>query len=116
MKFSDFNSGYTVQTDWEEEARKIKWLWPYIAADDLERSIYSALGIDPKYVLDFVIPFEYRKKTKEEVDSELNYNSLLYFDLMPKEIFYQAHYSNGRSVVRSCTVANFVSKFKPQKE
>lgn len=116
MKFYDFNSGYTIQTDWEEEARKIKWLWPYIGADDLDRSIYSALGIDPEYIVDFVIPFEYRKKTREEEDLQIRKDPLLYYALSSNEVFYQVHYANGETKVRSCAVSTFVSKFKLQKE
>lgn len=106
----DFN---TTQTDWEEEVKKIRWYWPHIKRDDTEKAVMLGIGIDPKYVVDFVIPFEYRKRTKEEL--EFTHQHLLLLYQIP-EVFYQIHYADGLVAIKSSAASVFISSYKPQKE
>ena len=119
----DFN---TTQTDWEEEVKKIRWYWPHIKRDDIEKAVMLGIGIDPKYVVDFVIPFEYRKRTKEELEFThqhilLSYQvpevfyQIHYADRVP-EVFYQIHYADGLVAIKSSAASVFISSYKPQKE
>jgi hypothetical protein len=109
---------YTSQVDWEEEIKNIRWFWPHIRRDSLSsyplagsHSVGSSLEM-----IDFVIPFEFRKKTIDEIKKDYGSFYKVFEYLAAPEIFFQIHYSDGTTSIRSSIGSVFVSTYEPQKE
>lgn len=127
-----YQSECTVQNDFEEEVKNIKWLWPYKLS---QRDIFSQNsnyfvtinGINypgaivseisdeyPKPL--FIIPIEYRLATNAELAGL--YPSLAGWNefLKEKVIFYEEYFSDGTRKTGFTKPYGFFSKYEPQKE
>lgn len=111
----DYSATYqptcTVQNDFEEEVKNIRWLWPYKLRPEAKWSQNSnyvvtingtkypgaiVSGISDKYPkLLFIIPIEYRLATNAELAGL--YPSLAGWNefLREKVIFYEEYFSDG---------------------
>lgn len=109
---SDFN---TTQTDWAEEVKKIRWHWPYIKRTNPNLDLSEVSSQRPD-MIDFIIPFEYRKKSKEEVKEAYGRFFAVFEYLAEPEVFFKIHSLDGTETIRSCIASVFICSFEPQKE
>lgn len=124
IKIYDIEIDSTVQNNFEEDIKNIRWCWPYVTVKDeacadrwkiqILKSLGAARGNTPVDQIDFIIPIEYKKKSREDVSRYYGTFGALY-DLAAKEdIFYKVHRKDGNIGVESDSPHNFFIKFKPE--
>jgi len=129
-----YQSECTVQNDFEEEVKNIKWLWPYkIRQEEIFRNTTDGpytvtiggvnypggtiVNLSDKYEkLLFIIPVEYRLPTNGEL-IEI-YPGLAGWNefLREKVIFYEEYFSDGTRKTGFTKPYGFFSKYEPEEE
>jgi hypothetical protein len=116
---------HTEQNNFEQDIKNIRWFWPYVTVKDesngypWRNQILKNLGVEFAFntsedEIDFIIPIEYRKKSREDVSRYYGTFGALYDLATKEEIFYKVHRKDGSICVESDSPLNFFIKFKPQ--
>lgn len=124
----------TVQNNFEEEIKNIKWLWPYRLAslylDPIREYAVTAtisgvtypakLSGDTSPRILFVTPIEFRSPTADEIHGGHPYMKILKTDWSPllsqKSIFYEEYYSDGSRRTNFSAPSTFFSQYEPEEE
>lgn len=125
IKIYDTATDSTVKTDFEEDIKNIRWFWPYVTVKDehggypWRSQMLKSLGVQfgyntPVDQIDFIIPVEYKKKSREDVIRYYGTFGALYDLATKEEIFYKVHRKDGSINVESDSPHNFFIKFKPE--
>ena len=119
-----FYSEGTEQSDLAEEIKNIRWFWPYKTISEEDPSpwrarIFKSLGVQfcyntPEEKIDFIIPIEYKKKSREDIIRFYGTFGALYDLATKEEIFYMVHCKDGSINIESDSPLNFFKKFKPE--
>lgn len=124
-KIYDTATDSTVKTNYDEDIKNIRWCWPYVIIKDetcaypFGSYISKSLGVQfgsytPGDQIDFIIPIEYKKKSREDVSKYYGTFGALYDLATKEEIFYKVHRKDGSIGVESDSPHNFFIKFKPE--
>ena len=129
----------TVQNNFEEEVKNIKWLWPYrptpVYLDNIslnrKYTVTATIGgvsypanlsgddIPYPKIL-FVTPIEFRSPTADEIHGGHPYMKILKTDWLPllsqKSIFYEEYYSDGSRRTNFAIPSKFFSEYEPEEE
>lgn len=127
----------TVQNNFEEEVKNIRWLWPYrptpVYLDNISLNRKytvtiggvnypgATFGTDISYPkISFVTPIEFRSPTGDEIHGGYPNMKILKTDWTPllsqKSIFYEEYYSDGSRRTNFSVPSKFFSEYEPEEE